>query len=128
MMPDVDCGLCHASAIHISFAVSLFVSRQSWNPTSTKSIGITKSASTFVLFRKCLFTILHVNDRFSSFPVTLCTHRRLFRCAASFIVQRFCSSSVTSRSNVLRSERIEIHAQPKAVTRIRFAFGVWRRI
>lgn len=33
MMPDVDCGLCHASAIHISSAL-LSVSRKSWNLAS----------------------------------------------------------------------------------------------
>lgn len=89
-MPDVDCGLCHASAIHISFTVSLFVSRQSWNPTSTRSIPITKNASTFVPFRKYVFTILHVNDRF--FIICVRTLHHLFRCATSFIAQRFLFS------------------------------------
>ncbi|XP_025073171.1 uncharacterized protein LOC112552341 [Pogonomyrmex barbatus] len=38
MMPDVDCGLCHASAIHISSAL-LSVSRKSWDLTSRDAIS-----------------------------------------------------------------------------------------
>lgn len=113
MMPDVDCGLCHASAIHISFAASLFVSRRSWNPTSTRSIAATKNTnlSRHSSHSGNVFTILHVNDRFfivsrntlypsSSFPPW----------CQSFIVQQFFAASpVMSRSNAPRT--IEIHAQ-----------------
>lgn len=81
MMPDVDCGLCHASAIHISFAASLFVSRRSWNPTSTRSIAATKntnlsrhsSHSGNAFLRFCTWTIVS-----SLFLVTLCTLHHLF--------------------------------------------------
>jgi hypothetical protein len=50
MMPDVDCGLCHASAIHISSAL-LSVSRKSWNlasPTSNTRATLHSARRKFV--------------------------------------------------------------------------------
>lgn len=106
-MPDVDCGLCHASAIHIS-PTSLFVSRKSWNPTSTRPIATTKNVSGFVPFRKRVFTTFHANARFSLFLVILCILHLLFRRNASFMDRGFSSVPAMSRSNDRRT--IEAHA------------------
>lgn len=51
-MPDVDCGLCHASAIHISSAL-LSVSRKSWNLARHKSL---MSDTRVFVSRKLVFT------------------------------------------------------------------------
>lgn len=101
MIPDVDCGLCHASAIHISPAL-LFVSRKSWNPTSTRSIPTTKNVSRFVPFRKRVFTILPVNACFSLSLVILCILHHLFRCDTSFTALIFCALLATCRLKPLK--------------------------
>lgn len=127
MMPDVDCGLCHASAIHISFAASLFVSRRSWNPTSTRSIAANKeyhlsrhsSHSGNAFLRFCTWTI--VSSLFSR--NTLYPSSSLPPRCQSFIVQEFFATSpVMSRSNVPWT--IEIHAQLETHCFLRYTYNI----